>query len=69
MKAEMKYPKNDDYVAGWFWAMDHMRPGCNLRNVEREGQGVAHDASEDPDMFYEGVIDACKYVALQRVKR
>lgn len=66
MNPDFKYPKNDDYVAGWFWAKDRMYPKCNIHQIEREGQGVAPDASEDPDMFYEGVKDACAYVDAKR---
>jgi len=49
---------NESYSAGWDWASDKLRDRTPLE-VRLEGQGAAHE-DEDPDAFFEGVLDRLK---------
>lgn len=49
---------NESYSDGWDWASDKLRD-YTPTEVKLQGQGAAFD-SEDPDAFYEGVLDRVK---------
>jgi hypothetical protein len=48
---------NESYDAGWDWARARLADGMNSFQVSGDAQGAAQD-SDDPDAFYEGVLDS-----------
>jgi hypothetical protein len=59
----MRYPKNDDYCAGWDWAGDALTY-MSAEEIDDSAETVAADLCDlnhsSAEMAYEGIMDRLK---------
>jgi len=58
----MRYPTDDNYVAGWEWASGKLADGCSVKELKQLATSVAYDISgsdetAEIEIVYEGIID------------